>query len=144
MATADRNADLHRDQCRRDQQPPATVSITVQQPAPVAQPDTASVPFNTATTINVTSNDTGSPFSSVQVTQNPTHGTVQVSGLNIIYTPTSGYTGSDTFNYTVTNSTSTSSPAAVTLNVAQPQPVAQPQLCAGAVQHSDDDQRDEQ
>jgi hypothetical protein len=112
--------------------PPATVSITVQQPAPVAQPDTASVPFNTATTISVTSNDTGAPFSSVQVTQNPTHGTVQVSGLNIIYTPTSGYTGSDTFNYTVSNSTSTSSPAAVNLTVAQPAPVAQPDTASVA------------
>jgi len=105
--------------------PPATISITVQQPAPVAQPDTASVTFNTATTIDVTSNDTGAPFSSVQITQNPSHGTVQVNGLNVTYTPTSGYTGPDTFNYTVTNTTGTSAPAAVNLTVGQPQPVAQ-------------------
>jgi len=60
-------------------------------------------------TINVKANDGPGNKDGVlgnPTTTNPAHGTVSVSGGNIIYTPTAGYYGSDMFNYTVCESPS--------------------------------------
>ena len=65
--------------------------------------DTAHTTRNTAVTIPVTTNDTactGGVFT-VSTGTNPAHGTISVSGDSIVYTPTAGYTGNDTFTYTV-------------------------------------------
>jgi hypothetical protein len=51
----------------------------------------------------------------------PTHGTASVSGGQVTYTPATGYTGLDTFQYTVQdNLGTTSNVATVSVNVTAP------------------------
>ena len=65
--------------------------------------DTASTPNNVPITVNVGSNDTGSP--TILDISNPSSGSATYSGSNIIYTPTAGYTGSTSINYLATDGT---------------------------------------
>ncbi|HEV2364398.1 MAG TPA: Ig-like domain-containing protein [Caulobacteraceae bacterium] len=91
---------------------PARVHAT----APTANPVSAAVLLNSnsnAVTLNVTN---GTP-TSVAVSTQASHGTATASGTAITYTPTSGYTGPDTFYYTATDAGGTSSPGAVTVFV---------------------------
>ena len=91
-------------------------TIVVGEPAPVAVDDSASVNANAAATIPVTGNDSG-PITSIAVTQQPTHGTAAVNGLNIVYTPARDYFGSDTFKYTTTGPGGTSAAATVSITI---------------------------
>jgi Bacterial Ig domain/FG-GAP-like repeat len=102
----------------------ATVSITVQ-PAPVAVNDTDTIQAGQAATINVLSNDTtdGGTLNSatIRIVVAPTHGTAVVSNGEVVYTPTSGYSGLDTFQYTVQDNLGTTSNAAtVSVDVQAP------------------------
>ena len=90
--------------------------------APAAQAnaanDSATVPWNTATTLAVTSNDTiANGTASIAVSTAPMHGTAVVTGNGIVYTPTAGYFGADTLQYTL-HVGDTSSVADVQLAVA--------------------------
>src|SRR5262249_6668684 len=91
--------------------------------APIAAPDTANSDKDAAVAINVVANDTDSDgsldVSTVQITTNPTHGSVAIgTGRAVTYTPTAGYSGQDTFAYTVAdNQGAVSAPAQVTVTV---------------------------
>ena len=81
-------------------------------PTPIssAAADSATVPWNAATALAVTSNDTvANGPASIAVSTAPAHGTAVVSGNSILYTPATGYFGNDTLSYalTVGNRTST-------------------------------------
>ncbi|MGN6528512.1 MAG: Ig-like domain-containing protein [Burkholderiaceae bacterium] len=73
-------------------------------PAPQAQADTASVPWNAATALDVTSNDTAASGAALAVASQPAHGTATVQGGRIVYTPAAGYFGADSFSYVLGNS----------------------------------------
>ena len=75
----------------------------------------AAVGFN-STNDPIVLNITGQA-ASIAVAGGPSHGTVSVSGTSVTYTPTSGYSGTDSFTYTATNAAGASSPATVTINV---------------------------
>jgi YD repeat-containing protein len=60
----------------------------------------------------------GTPASGVTISTAPSNGSASVSGTSITYTPTSGYSGSDSFQYTAWNPSGTSTPATVSLTVA--------------------------
>jgi Bacterial Ig domain/FG-GAP-like repeat len=99
----------------------ASVSVTVQ-PAPVAVNDTATVQANSSVMIAVLANDTSSggtlDSTSVKIVVAPSHGTNSVSGGQVTYTPTTGYSGLDTFQYTVQDNLGTpSNVATVSVNV---------------------------
>ena len=85
-----------------------TVSVTVGAPPnqpPVATADSATTTQNTATLIDVLANDRdpdGGTLSMTSVT-NAAHGTVAIQAGKVLYTPTSGYLGSDAFTYTVSD-----------------------------------------
>ncbi|MBC7129375.1 MAG: DUF11 domain-containing protein, partial [Thermoplasmatales archaeon] len=86
----------------------AWVNITVScvNDPPVAVDDTASTSEDTPVLINVTSNDydiDGSiDLTSVTITQNPSHGSLNVySNGTVLYTPDANYCGSDSFKYKV-------------------------------------------
>ncbi len=118
-----------------------TVSFDVVPPSPpVAVADTASTLENQAVTISVLSNDTDSSGtivpSSVAVSTAASHGTAAAqSNGTIIYTPTSGYVGTDTFSYTVSDSLGdTSSPATVTITISSPVPPTAVNDTASAVE----------
>ena len=87
----------------------AVVGVTIQavnQP-PVANAGNVTTLVNTPLGINLLANVTdadGDELSLVNFTL-PAHGTLAVTGrATVLYTPTSGYAGSDGFNYTVTDS----------------------------------------
>ncbi len=102
---------------------PATVTLTVSASAPTANNDAYEVLQNT--TLNVPSNGVlandydldNLPITAVAVTQ-PTYGTLQLnSNGSFAYTPTSGYTGADSFTYEASDGSLTSVPATVTIIV---------------------------
>lgn len=87
----------------------AIVSVTVNKPAnrpPVATDDGATTPQDTPITIDVLANDTdpdGDPLSVSGVTT-PDNGTVvNNSGNSITYSPNPGFSGTDSFSYTVSD-----------------------------------------
>lgn len=65
----------------------------------------------------ITLNISGSSATSVAVATNGSHGTATASGTAITYTPNASYTGVDTFQYTATNASGASAPAAATITV---------------------------
>ena len=86
---------------------------------PFANPVTSNVGYNSSNNSVTLNINAGTP-ASVAVPTNPSHGTVSVSGTSITYTPTTNYAGPDSFTYTATNTSGTSAPALVTINVADP------------------------
>lgn len=83
---------------------------------PVAHNVSATVQENSANnTIGL--NVTGGLPASVAVSTAPTHGSAAASALVITYTPTPGFYGSDSFQYTATNAGGTSAPATAALTV---------------------------
>ena len=105
---------------------PNTSSVTVHvnnPPAPVANTDTYSTPFNTPLTVSapgVLANDTGA---SITVTNNtaPSHGNVTINADgSFTYTPNTNYTGPDSFTYTDTDVASQTAVGTVNLTVNAP------------------------
>lgn len=93
---------------------------------PIARADMDTTVKNIAKNIAVKLNDedcddaTGSL--TVNVSENPAHGTANVGAGNvyITYTPANNYTGLDTFTYTLNDGTNTSDPARVVVLVKSP------------------------
>jgi uncharacterized repeat protein (TIGR01451 family) len=105
---------------------PATVSITVFQPnrPPLAVDDTASTNSGEATLISVLSNDSdpdsGDTLTVIDNTD-PAHGTVDCSdGTFCTYTADGGYTGTDSFTYTISDGHGHTATATVTITVTAP------------------------
>ncbi|GGY69423.1 hypothetical protein GCM10011613_12200 [Cellvibrio zantedeschiae] len=104
----------------------ATVSVTVNaaapaNSAPTATNDTSSTTQDTAVTVAVRSNDTdpdGDTLTVSGVTQGA-NGSVVIDGVtgNPIYTPNTGFTGTDVFSYTVRDPSGATSTANVTVTV---------------------------
>ena len=96
----------------------ATVSITIVG-APTANNQSVAVAFNTTTAVTLTGSDPNAPPRSLTytVTTAPAHGTLSGTAPNLTYTPTAGYTGPDSFQFTVSNGINTSSAATVSLTV---------------------------
>ncbi len=101
----------------------ATVSVTVNPLAPVANAVSVTVAFNSSNNA-IPLSISGGAATSVAVASGASHGTATASGTSITYTPTAGYTGSDSFTYTATNVTGTSAAATVTITVSAAAPVA--------------------
>jgi len=87
--------------------------------APIASPISANIAANSSVTI-LTPTLSGSLATSLTIGAPPIHGTATVSGLTISYTPTPGYSGSDSFTYTATNGAGTSAPATASITVTAP------------------------
>jgi uncharacterized protein YhjY with autotransporter beta-barrel domain len=97
---------------------PGTVGITVTaQPVPTVTALAVTTTTGTAVELNVTANATGTPFTAVAAASAPNHGTTAVSGQQIIYKPANGFTGSDSFTYTVSNNFGASQPGTATVTV---------------------------
>jgi len=97
-------------------------------PAPVALADFVSTATNTATTFDprVNDSDPSNLALTIAAVATPAHGTVSIvnSGTQVTYTPTSGYSGLDTFNYTITDTAGLSATAAANVCVGYAAPVA--------------------
>ncbi|MBU1616476.1 MAG: cadherin-like domain-containing protein [Candidatus Margulisbacteria bacterium] len=86
--------------------------------APTANDVTTSTASNTSTTVNFSASDPdGNPLT-YSIVSNPTHGSLgTVSGSQVTYTPTTGYTGSDSFTYRANDGTAYSNVATVNITV---------------------------
>ncbi|MFZ6818666.1 Ig-like domain-containing protein, partial [Undibacterium sp. Ji22W] len=93
----------------------ASVNITVTGLPPTANPISANVVLNSGAN-SIAANISGSA-SSIALIGAPSHGTASVNGLNIIYTPALGFTGTENFYYVASNFYGTSSVAGVSINV---------------------------
>lgn len=103
---------------------PATVTVTVNAgPVPVAAAQTATVLAGTTVTLKATDGASNGPFTAVAITSAPATGSVQVQGTDLRYTAAADFSGTTSFDYTVSNVFGTSQPARVTLTV-NPAPVA--------------------
>lgn len=97
---------------------PALISINVVASAPAGVADVATTPVNTPVTTDVKANDGTSAAGAIVVAANGAHGTTAVNAAGqVIYTPNSGYIGTDTYTYTLTNNGLTSAPIPVTVTV---------------------------
>ncbi len=85
-----------------------TVTSTVPPPAFQVNNDTATTAVNTAVTIDILANDTGTGLS-IGWYDNPANGTLTVSNNKLIYTPNSGFSGTDDFWCQVVDSSGNSS-----------------------------------
>ncbi|GGQ17775.1 Ig-like domain-containing protein [Streptosporangium pseudovulgare] len=80
-----------------------------------AADDTATTAPGTAVNVPVLANDTATAPTISGVTK-PANGTATISGGNVVYTPDPGFSGTDTFTYTVTTDCGTST-AKITVTV---------------------------
>jgi len=110
------------DEFGRDSASPATVTITVNLPAaPSAADDsyttTADTAINQDASGGVLANDTGTGIS-VTGNTDPANGTLTINADgSFLYTPTSGFSGPDSFDYTTTDAFNRTANATVTLTV---------------------------
>jgi len=81
----------------------ATITVTIVNQAPVATGDLTQTPEGTAVEIDVLSNDTDAGGGALAIAEvgTPTHGTAEIVGDRIRYTPQIRFEGSDRFSYTV-------------------------------------------
>ncbi|MEX0934930.1 MAG: Ig-like domain-containing protein, partial [Candidatus Paceibacterota bacterium] len=100
-----------------------TEDVSVDQPnrSPHAEGDSESVWENSSNNpLSVLSNDSDPDGDSLDVSRiisQPSHGTVSISGDDILYTPDNGYTGSDSFSYRATDGSLESNTAQVSITV---------------------------
>ena len=99
---------------------PATVSITVAPPAPVAGAVSAWIAENSVGNPVMLSLSGGAP-AMLNIVSAPSHGSAAVAIYGnstwIVYTPTAGYIGTDAFQYSATNASGTSAAATVTATI---------------------------
>jgi VCBS repeat-containing protein len=101
----------------------ATARVTVTVVAPPTAPDRrVTVYRDTPTDITLRGVDPNHPTLPLtyRVTARPTHGTLSGTAPNLTYTPASGYRGTDSFQYTVSNGVLTSAPGTVLISVTSP------------------------
>ena len=96
-----------------------TLNVTPYNYAPTAVNDVANLNMNATTTINVLANDTdpeGDALSVTAVTAGQ-HGTttISVDGKKVLYTPNTGYSGTDYFSYTISDGNGNTTTANVDL-----------------------------
>ena len=100
-----------------------TVNVSVTNTAPTAVNQTYGIPENTSVSVNASvgllngaADSDGDPLTASLV-GGPSHGTIAVNGDgSFTYTPTTGYVGSDSFTYAVSDGAASAN-ATVTLNV---------------------------
>ncbi|MEZ5408932.1 MAG: Ig-like domain-containing protein [Acidimicrobiales bacterium] len=108
---------------------PATAQVSVGDPndPPVAVDDSATTAFDTPATVNVATNDTDADgngdidLTSITITAQPSHGTATPNtDGTVTYTPTTGYSGTDTFTYQICDNANACDTAVATITINGP------------------------
>lgn len=96
---------------------PATVTLTVSpvNDAPTAMDQNVVLPQDTPVTVTLRGTDVEGDALTFAVVTQPMHGVLSGTGASLLYTPASGYSGTDAFTYTASDGTATSAPATVSL-----------------------------
>jgi hypothetical protein len=87
---------------------------------PQAGADTATTAEGTPITINVLANDSDADGDTLSITgtTDPSHGSISITDDDrILYTPEAGYTGEDTFSYSVSDGNGGEASASISINV---------------------------
>jgi len=109
----------------------ATASINVQSTdkAPVAASQTLALDENTSKSIVLSATDVDSPSLTYTIVNQPFHGTLSGTAPNLVYTPTTNYSGPDSFTWKANDGQLDSNVAtvSVTVNPVNQAPVAVPQ-----------------
>jgi flagellar hook assembly protein FlgD len=97
---------------------------------PVCQAATATVPFDTTSTMQLHCADpSGAPITSYTIVTPPEHGTVSVNSTGTAtYSPASGYSGPDNFTFDATSGHGTGAPATATITVSSAAKIKPPIL----------------
>jgi YD repeat-containing protein len=95
----------------------AAVTVTIENTAPVADPQTVSTDEDTAIAIWLTSTDVDGDSLTYAVTVQPGHGSINGIPPNLTYTPHENYNGSDSFSFKAYDGQTDSNTVAVTLNI---------------------------
>jgi hypothetical protein len=100
----------------------ATVSITVNSvnDAPVADDQSITVGINSAVAITLSGSDPEGSNLTYTVATEPINGTLSGSAPDLIYTPTNGTVGIDSFTFSVSDGEFSSTPATVSITIAAP------------------------
>jgi Bacterial Ig domain len=118
----------------------ATVSVTVTSvnDAPIAASRSVAVVTNTAKAVVLTASDVDGDALTYAIASQPVHGTIALSGATATYTPTTGYTGADAFTFTAKDPfNAVSSPATISISVANPIATTTTLTATAAAQYSD-------
>ena len=96
-----------------------TVTITVSpvNDAPIASPQSASTAEDTSVQVTLVGSDVDGDTLTYSVTTPAQHGVVSLVGTTATYTPATGYAGTDSFGFTVTDPAGATSSATVSLSV---------------------------
>ena len=123
---------------------PATISLTVNTantvPVAVAQALTTPAATDLVITLTGTDPDLNNEPLAFSIDQLPANGFLRGTLPNLVYTPQSGFVGVDRFTFKVSDATSTSAAASITIDVAAPAgpadnpPAANPQSISTAQQ----------
>lgn len=105
----------------------ATISINVVEPPPTVDASNVRVSMNS--NLNLIAPSITGNATSLSIVGAPGHGLVSVNGLDIFYTPTRGYSGSDQVSFYVANNAGSSQVATINIQVLDDLPV----LSASAV-----------
>ncbi|MEO0770608.1 MAG: tandem-95 repeat protein, partial [Cyanobacteria bacterium J06649_4] len=107
----------------------ATITVNGVNDAPVAVDDVVSTAANSAVTVDVLANDSdveGDPLTVSSVSA-PGNGTAAIVGTQVEYQPAAGFSGEDSFTYTVADGNGGTSTGTVSISVAsQPPPPPEP------------------
>jgi hypothetical protein len=103
----------------------AQVTVTVVSSAPVASNANVSTFQETSKPITLVATDPNTPIANLTYTYNqPAHGTVTGPAPNVTYTPTAGYTGTDSFTWKANDGTQDSNTATISITVLSGVPIA--------------------
>ena len=96
-------------------------AVTVAGPAALANAS-LSVPYTTAGTVDLAGTATGTVLTglSFAIIKPPSHGTATLVGSRLTYTPTAGYSGTDSLAFNATTIAGTSAPAQLLITVGVP------------------------
>ena len=106
----------------------ATITVTVTNNPPQANPDSCSVAEDSANNLlspltNDVVNTSGGGLSLVSVSETDGNGTASVSGNQVLFTPTTGFAGTATIVYTVTDGIGGTSSSTITVHVVNLTPI---------------------
>jgi len=106
----------------------STITVTVTNIPPLANPDSVTVAPNSVNNVlNPLANDMvetpGGSLGLVSVSETDGNGTAAISGTNVLFTPTTDFTGTATIDYTITDNVGGTNSSVITASVGSVTPI---------------------